>query len=465
MNESQLQRLLEDFQDDALNESECRELIQWFDEDDSRVSEFADELRFGNALAALHRMESDHIPLAVKDSIYRGDLAIDISRNVRQRIESRPQPLSADAERSDLPLRKWTSWWVATATVAAVIALGVFLLTEPDTNYGDVVATVQNARNVQEVSAGDQLRSGQVLKLVHGRVKINFQSGVRLAIQAPAELKLLGPNSAQLLHGVATVRVPGEIKGFVLVTPHQRVTDLGTSFGVDVDTMGNTAISVFEGEIELEHQRRLVGGQSVALTAMDDTVREIPYAIDQFLDTWQASFGVEQLIGNVRVASPSERHSPGLVEDTNSLLLFPEREDVLLKQGYVVNATEPGTYRRPFRKNTVKLMEDVRVDSFLLQYNPVHDDGLSMNQNFQGELHFDRPIVALILQKDLLDSSDSHLVLPATDFRNIFRRGINDADEVTLSPDRRVLRVTLNVKNGVDQIRVLVATDNNLKSQ
>ncbi len=34
-----------------------------------------------------------------------------------------------------------------------------------------------------------------------------------------------------------------------------------------------------------------------------------------------------------------------------------------------------------------------------------------------------------------------------------------------LSPDRRVLRVALNVKNGVDQIRVLVATDNNLESQ
>jgi hypothetical protein len=462
MNESRLQRLLEDFQDDTLNEAECRELMEWFDEDDSRVSTFVAELRVGSTLAALHVMESDRIPLAVKDSVQRGDLAIDISRNVRQRIESRPQPLPADVERSNLPLRKWAPWWIA---VAAVIALCVFLPTQPDINHGDVVAMVQNARNVQEVSAGDQLRSGQVLKLIDGRVTINFQSGARLAIQAPAELKLLGPNSAQLRHGVATVRVPGEIKGFVLVTPHQRVTDLGTSFGVDVDTTGDTAISVFEGEIELEHHRRLVGGQAVALTATDKTAREIPYAIDQFLDTWQVSFGVEQLIGDVRVASPTERHSPGLVEDSDSLLLFPEREDALLKLGYVVDGMEPGTYHRPFRKHTVRLTEDVRVDSFLLQYNPVHDDGVSMNQKFQGELHFDRPIVALILQKDLLDSSDAQLALPATDFRNIFRRGINDADVVVLSPDRRVLRVALNVKNGVDQIRVLVATDNNFKPQ
>lgn len=83
----------------------------------------------------------------------------------------------------------------------------------------------------------------------------------------------------------------------------------------------------------------------------------------------------------------------------------------------------------------------------------------------KGELHFDRPIVALILQKDLLDSSDAELALPTTDVRNIFRRGINNTDVVALSPDRRVLRVDFNVKNGVDQIRVLVAADSNLNSQ
>ena len=460
MNESWQQGLIEDFQDDTLSEAECRELMVWFDEDESRVSAFADELRMGNTLAALHAMESGRIPLAVNASLQRGDLPIDISRSVRQRIESRPQPSPGDVERSNLSLRRWDPRWIAMVAVAAVIALYVALPTQPDTHRGDVVATVQNARNVQEVLAGDQLRSGQVLKLVDGRVKINFQSGARLAIQAPAELKLLGPNSAQLQHGVATVRVPGEIKGFVLVTPHQRVTDLGTSFGVDVDTMGDTAISVFEGEIELEDHRRLVGGQTVALTATEKSPREIPYAISQFLNTWRVSFGVEQLIGDVRVASPDERHSPGLAQDSDSLLLFPERENARLKSGYVVDGLEPGTYRRPFRKHTVRLAEDVRVDSFLLQYNPGHDDE-SVNQRFQGELHFDRPIVGLILQKVLLDSSDSQLALPETDFRDIFRRGINTDDVITLSADRRVLHVALVVSDGVDQIRVLVASDNN----
>ena len=460
MNESRLQKILEDFQDDTLNEAECCELVEWFDENESRVSAFADELRLGNALAALHVMESDRIPLAVNDSLKRADLAIDISRDVRQEIESRELPTITDVEKANLLLRKSGLWWIAVGAVAAVLAWFAFLPTKIESGREDVVATVQSAHKVQAVSAGDQLRSGQVLKVSVGRVKINFQSGAKLVLEAPAELRLLGPNSAQLEHGVVTVRVPGEIKGFVLVTPHQRVTDLGTSFGVDVDTTGDTSISVFEGEIELEDSRRLVGGQAVALTATDEAAREIPYAINQFLNTWQGSFGVEQLIGDVRVATPKERQSPGLVHDSDSLLLFPEREDVLLERECVVNGTEVGTYRRPLRKHTVKLTEDVQVDSFLLQYNPIRDDNDSGEQVFRGQLHFDRPIVALILQKDLLDDSDALLSLPTINFHNIFRRGINDADVVTLSPDRHVLHVAFDVKNGVDQIRVLVASDN-----
>lgn len=110
MNEARLQELLEGFQDDALNEAECRELMEWFDGDDTRLSAFADELRVGNVLAAMHRMESDLIPLAVKDSLKRSELASDISHRVRQRIEGDLQPLPADVERSNRRLRKWAPW-------------------------------------------------------------------------------------------------------------------------------------------------------------------------------------------------------------------------------------------------------------------------------------------------------------------------------------------------------------------
>lgn len=68
MSESQLRGLLEDFQDDALSETVCRECMEWFEEDDSRMKAFAYEQRLGNALAALHVMESDRRPDDTKRS-------------------------------------------------------------------------------------------------------------------------------------------------------------------------------------------------------------------------------------------------------------------------------------------------------------------------------------------------------------------------------------------------------------
>lgn len=343
----------------------------------------------------------------------------------------------------------------AAAALAALIVASTCLLLP---SLGEPVAMVQNARRTSDFSAGEELRQGQLLDLSRGRVKINFRSGAILAVEGPAELQILGPNSARLQHGVVTVRVPGRIKGFILHTPQERVTDLGTSFGVDVDSADGTSISVFEGEIEIGNDRRLLAGQSVALATSEPRPREIPYTEGNYSETWQISFGVEALEGKVRLAAPSERQIPGQLEDSDSLLLFPEREDVTLPQGYVVDAMEPGLHRRPFRKSVVKLAEDVRVDSFLLQYNPLRSDKNSKMRSFQGELRFDRPIVALVLQKDLLDASDSLLALPDVDFSNIFRRGINTSDEVALSPDRRTLRIAFELLNGVDQIRVLVAS-------
>lgn len=351
--------------------------------------------------------------------------------------------------------------WKPLAAAAAVAALFLVLASLIVSTPGDTVATIQNARRTSDFSPGEPLRKGQVLVLSDGRVRISFQSGAILAVEAPAELQILGPNSARLRRGLVTVRVPGKIKGFVLHTPHETVTDLGTSFGVDVDHGGGTAISVFEGEIELGDDHRLLAGQSIELGNSPFAPRLIPYTEGAYSETWQISFGVEALEGNVRLAAPSERPIPGQVEDSDSLLLFPEREDVTLPKGSHVDAVEPGVYRRPFRRSIVELTEDLRVDSFLLQYNPARAGRISETRTFRGKLQFDRPIVALIMQKDLLAASDFVAALPGVDFRHIFRRGLNAADEVVLSPDRRTLHIAFDVINGVDQIRVLVASDMN----
>lgn len=91
MNDSRLERLLEEFQDDKLSEDECRELLEWCDEDESRLTAIADELRMGNMIAALHRLDSDGIAPVVIDSLSRAGLTSDIPQQVRRHIENSDQ--------------------------------------------------------------------------------------------------------------------------------------------------------------------------------------------------------------------------------------------------------------------------------------------------------------------------------------------------------------------------------------
>jgi hypothetical protein len=354
--------------------------------------------------------------------------------------------------------------WIASAAglvAAAALAL-MFVIRQnlPPTQVGEPVATIQNAHENPEFVAGQKLRSGQVLKISHGQIKIAFGSGAKLAVQAPAELKILGPNSARLQQGLVTVRVPGLTKGFALDTPAKRVVDLGTAFGVKVDPSGKTSVAVFEGEIEIggDAPHRHLAGTAVHVSKdHDQPDKAISYDIKSFMNTWVYSFGIDGLRGDVRFAQPDERRSPGRVIDNDSLLLIPEREGVKLPADSTLNILEPGTYEGPFSQKKA-LPEATLVDSYLLQYNPQRPSPTSKDKRFTTEVHFDRPIIGIIAHKDVLAQYDPLLAHPNADFSGQLNRGLYKNDQVTLSADRRTIRVAFDIEDGVDQIRVLVAS-------
>ena len=62
------------------------------------------------------------------------------------------------------------------------------------------------------------------------------------------------------------------------------------------------------------------------------------------------------------------------------------------------------------------------------------------------------------LSKELLDDSDELLGLSGSEFEGTFRRGINSEDSVVLDADRRSLSISFDTYQGIDQIRVLVAS-------
>ncbi len=349
--------------------------------------------------------------------------------------------------------------WIAAA--AALVVAGVSWLTVNFSSQSESVAIVQSIRKADlKLTSGDSLAPGKRLSLEEGRIALKFESGAKLALVAPAELIVQGPNSAELLRGQATVRVPGKIKGFALTTPVEKVIDLGTAFGVEVSPAGDTAISVFEGEVKLGNDQHLYAGSAVSVSEPKAEPKEIPYTEGEFAESWQLSFGIEAVSGRVKLATPSQRPNPGKVHDPESLVLFPEREEVELPKGFAIDGVEPGTYQRPFRKRSTQLQQSTTVDSYLLQYHPGNSPETQQKQTFVGELKFDRPVIGLILQKELLIQSDSTLGYSVTDFSGIERRGINVNDVVTLSPDRTRLKISFDVSTSADQIRVLIASGN-----
>lgn len=358
--------------------------------------------------------------------------------------------------------RRSSSTWFRIAAVVAIglIALALVMNPSGSPSPAPTVATVQSTNRISGLRKGQTFRTGDQLDLRQGRAVLRFASGAKFAIEAPASLTLTGPNWAELDAGRGTLRVPGKIKGFTLVTPTEKVVDLGTAFGIEVADSGATSVAVFEGEVELhgtKQPRLLQAGQSTKSIEPASPAQSIPHLVDVFLNTWETSFGVESVNGDLRVARPGERLAPGLAVDSSSLLLFPERESVTLPEGFALNSTRTGMHERPFRKQIEHLPESLTVDSYLLQYNPGVDPSDSGKiRVFTAELRFDRPVAGLILAADQLEASDAKLSMPGTQFKSISRRGINVDDQVELSEDRRTLHIRMSIQDSVDQIRVLV---------
>ena len=93
------------------------------------------------------------------------------------------------------------------------------------------------------------VRSGQTLTLERGQIELTYLSGAKLLLTGPTEF-LVQPAGGKLRRGELVARVPEAGHGFTIETPHGKVVDLGTEFGVVVDDFGVSQVSVFEGKVE-----------------------------------------------------------------------------------------------------------------------------------------------------------------------------------------------------------------------
>ncbi len=116
-------------------------------------------------------------------------------------------------------------------------------------------------------SGGRLARGGAPLRLTRGMVAVVFDSGAEAVIEAPAQFRLKSTNRIELQSGRLFATVGQSARGFTVETPCGRVVDLGTEFGLKVDSGRSSDLHMFKGQVSLAPAQSGWQSQSQIITA------------------------------------------------------------------------------------------------------------------------------------------------------------------------------------------------------
>lgn len=460
MKDERFYGLLEAYADGALDEEASRELLIAFAADAEMKARFLDELRLQNSLRGLPLMdEADRRVNEVMQSILPSTTSRDVSAAV------------LSALRPSKPRLRWYSVVQKAAALAVVIALGCFVmwrLPRADESLATVAHQIDATwSGDRRLAPGERVGKGH-LRLAAGVVRLDFAKDVRLTLEGPADLELIGPGETRLHSGKLTANVPPDGIGFQVHTELAKVVDLGTTFGVSVATNGATDVAVYEGLVAVtslasREEKVIEEGSEVTVNEGSGALKPRQFNTRTFRGA-EVLFGVVNTGGKIRFAYPHPGLNPADVTDADNIVIFPERFATKLRTDFTVSITEPGDYGPDEiigRKETLAA-EKRRVNTYLIQYHPpqVADAPKSDLRRFVGEVSFDRPIIAIIADGDQLTASDQVLGKKRFAYPQSTGRSLKNHDHFSLSQDRRTLKIDWQVmqgtQHGLDQIRVIV---------
>tara|TARA_B100000927_G_scaffold113354_2_gene91662 strand:- start:14447 stop:15958 length:1512 start_codon:yes stop_codon:yes gene_type:complete len=183
---------------------------------------------------------------------------------------------------------------IAAAVVAALLA--VFLLnSDPAPVPGNPVAELIESSGAKLVYHGQAMAAEEKVilsgnyQLVEGIASIEFETGVTLLIEAPAEFRMASSELVELSSGRVSAHVPPEGIGFTIKTPSAEVVDYGTDFAVEVGKDRSSEVHVFEGEVKVQLREgetdpvRLLTNDATRIEYETDVPLGIPVDNDRFL--------------------------------------------------------------------------------------------------------------------------------------------------------------------------------------
>lgn len=370
----------------------------------------------------------------------------------------------------------WEQTFALVAGIAACLLIALFVL-RPDKRgmAGQspfvTIAMIENADG--ELAVGKRIGS-QTITLQTGLMRLQFDDGVEVTLQAPAKYELISLGHTRLETGLLTATVPRGAEGFKVETPMAEVVDLGTAFGIHSGDNGRTLVSVFDGEIEVnpmsDSAKRLVRAGEAVEIANSESIVDSKFDLSPFEKIWPASSGIAGSTGAFKYAPPWPRRM-GLIQSDEHIMVLQEGYAQILEEPLTVNVVAPGTYRRDTQLTDQDLPIGTRIKSFLLQFRPENRDNQDAKtqrspdpddiQRIVGDITFDRPILGVIVRGDDLRLADGRFSVRGGQVpqkgRALELFGTPRDDVLTLSEDRRTISLDLAAFGKFsDQVRVIV---------
>lgn len=190
------------------------------------------------------------------------------------------------------PPRKRRGWRLVVAAALLLVVGGlaisrIALPVRAKDSERDIVRLV-NAQDCRWTEGGEPtgpLCAGRTLQLRSGLAELSFAGGATIVLQGPVSLELISENSARLIRGRLSARVPETAHGFTILSPEGKVVDLGTEFGMDVAEDGSAEVVVFRGEVKAvqngapvsvrESQTVRIGSAGIVFSPATDTSRYV----------------------------------------------------------------------------------------------------------------------------------------------------------------------------------------------
>ncbi len=313
--------------------------------------------------------------------------------------------------------------------------------------------------------------------LKSGFLRMNTKKGAVVSIAAPTQFQFDSPEQMQLFFGKMTARLSKEEASLKVSTDSMNIRDLGTAFGLRVDSNSESSISVFEGAVEVKkdvkstEEYTLSEGKTLkAIGNLEFEDEKLSTNAENFNDLWPLTLGIDQYSPLVRLMPPGPVEQPLVEIQSNAdVHLMPEEQGVFVDERVDLDLVSGGE-QWPENAEVGILSQGQYVSSFLLFFNPVKGGDEWLNR-VSGQIRFENEIVGIICMHAKLIASDSLFAVENLEYGHNYgvgSRGLESEDVVdfgyyrlahdvvSLSEDRRSIYFNFNATTLVDQIRILV---------